>query len=169
MTNDREIAGRINALILPRYATLLVGGAPEPLYLPPVGRARAIIRYTRDYAQSVLHEVSHWCLAGRARRMLPDYGYWYVAPPRSEAERAAFFVAEEQVQALESILADACGLKFHISVDQPGVDAPEFTHSVAARAARMRAQGIRGRAAEVLGVLCRASCQTGSAEAERPG
>lgn len=153
MTTDREVAGRINATILPRYATLLLGGAPEPVYLPAVGRARAIIRYTHDYAQSVLHEIAHWCLAGRARRLLTDYGYWYVPPPRSSAERAAFFAAEERVQALESILADACQVRFHISVDQPGIDAPEFAQRVAERAAHMRREGIRGRAREVLEAL----------------
>ena len=155
MITDREIAGRVNALIGPRYHTLLLGGAPEPVYLPPIGRARAIIRYTRDHAQSVLHEISHWCLAGRARRRLPDYGYWYVPPPRSGAEQAAFFAAEERVQALESILAYACGLKFHISADQPGTDAQQFAASVAHRAEAMRREGIHGHAGEVLARLAR--------------
>lgn len=155
MIIDRDIAGRLNALIGPRYHTLLLGGAPEPLYLPAIGRARAIIRYTRDYAQSVLHEISHWCLAGRARRGLPDYGYWYRPPPRSRAEQAAFFAAEERVQALESLLAHACGLKFHISADQPGTDVHQFAASVAHRAEAMRSEGIRGRAGEVLAVLAR--------------
>ena len=87
MISDRAIAGRINAYIGPRYGTLIVGGAKEPLYQPPVGRPRAIIRYTRDHAQSVLHEVAHWCLAGAERRLLEDYGYWYQPPPRTTEQQ----------------------------------------------------------------------------------
>ena len=153
MITDREIAGRFNALVGHRYRTLLVGGAQEPLYLPRTDRPRAIIRYTRDYAQSVLHEISHWCLAGCERRRLLDYGYWYVSPPRSSSEQAAFFRAEEQVQALESVLADACGLKFCVSADQIGTDLEEFSERVAARAATIRRHGLHGRAARVLDAL----------------
>ena len=100
MITDREIAGRFNALVGHRYRTLLMGGAQEPLYLPRTDRPRAIIRYTRDYAQSVLHEISHWCQAGCERRRLLDYGYWYVSPPRSSSEQAAFFRAEDELIAL---------------------------------------------------------------------
>jgi elongation factor P hydroxylase len=147
---DREIAGRINVLIGPRYGTLLVGGAPEPEYLPPVGRRRAIIRYTRDYARSVLHEIAHWCLADPVCRALPDYGLSYVAPPRAAPEQAAFFAGEERVQALESILALACGLKFQVSADQIGEDVRVFEQKVAARAHAIRRRGLCGCAREVL-------------------
>ena len=150
---DRELAGRFNASIGQRYRTLLVGGALEPLYVPRVGRVPAIIHYTRDYAQSVLHEISHWCLAGRARRRLRDYGYWYMPPPRSQAAQAAFFAAEEHVQALESVLATACGLEFHVSADQIGVDAQDFARSVADQACGLRVRGASGRAGEVLSAL----------------
>ena len=150
MIGDREIAGRINVLIGPRYGTLLVGGAPEPEYLPSVGRRRAIIRYTRDHAQSVLHEIAHWCLADPAYRALPDYGLSYVAPPRSAPEQAAFFAAEERVQALESILALACDLNFHVSADQIGEDVRVFEQKVVKRAAAIRQRGLSGCAREVL-------------------
>jgi elongation factor P hydroxylase len=153
--DDRAIAGRINAYIRSRYGTLILGGAREPLYQPPVGRSRAIIRYTRDYAQSVLHEVAHWCLAGDERRLLEDYGYWYDPPPRSRQQQAAFFAAEERVQALESLFAAACGLRFHVSVDQPGTEAGDFAASVRDRAARWSLEGLKGRAAEIHRLLGR--------------
>ena len=153
MTTDRQIAGRFNALLGQRYRTLLVGGALEPLYIPSIGRVPAIIHYTRDYAQSVLHEISHWCLAGNARRRLRDYGYWYVPPPRSRRDQAVFYAAEERVQALECVLADACGLKFHVSADQIGADIQDFARNVADLARGIRHRGIRGRAGEVLTVL----------------
>ncbi len=153
--SDRAIAGRINSYIRSRYETLIVGGASEPLYQPRIGRSRAIIRYTRDYAQSVLHEVAHWCLAGEDRRRLEDYGYWYRPPPRSAKEQSAFFAAEERVQALESLFADACGLRFHVSADQPGTEAEEFASSVHDRAARWRRRGLEGRASEIYRLLGR--------------
>lgn len=153
MTTDRQIAGRFNALLGRRYRTLLVGGALEPLYVPPLGHVPAIIHYTRDYAQSVLHEISHWCLAGSARRRLRDYGYWYVPPPRSRRDQATFYAAEERVQALESVLADACGLKFHVSADQIGADTRDFACNVADLAQGIRNRGISGRAGEVLTAL----------------
>lgn len=153
---DREIAGRFNVSIGPHYHALLLGGAAEPVYLPAVEGRRAIIRYTRDYAQSALHEIAHWCLAGRERRRLLDYGYWYVPPPRSDRMQAAFYAVEEQVQALESLLADVCGLKFHISADQIGAESTQFAATVARRAATMVREGVRPRAQQVLAALAQA-------------
>jgi elongation factor P hydroxylase len=163
--SDRVVAGRINALIVPRYATLLIGGAVEPEYLPSTGRTRAIIRYTRDHAQSALHEIAHWCLAGASRRRLRDYGYWYVPPPRSTAQQAAFFAVEESVQALECLFAEICGLKFHVSADDPDVDAADFSRRVAARAERMRAEGLGSRARAVCAMLAGRSQLTAAATA----
>jgi hypothetical protein len=118
--DHREIAGRFNARVGRRAGTLLVGGAAEPLYLPAGGRRPAIIRYTRDYARSALHEIAHWCRADPRRRSQVDYGLWYQPPPRPAAMQARFFAAEVPVQALEMLLAEACGLAFHFSADNPG-------------------------------------------------
>lgn len=120
--DHREIAGRFNARLGRRFRTLLVGGAEEPLYLPPAGRRPALIRYTRDYPRSALHEIAHWCLAGSHRRAQVDYGLWYLPPPRSERDQAQFYAAEVPVQGLEMVLAAVCGLTFHFSADNPGAD-----------------------------------------------
>jgi elongation factor P hydroxylase len=117
--DHREIAGRFNARLGRVMHTRVVGGAVEPLYLPAIGSRPAQIRYTRDHAQSVLHELAHWCLAGPERRLRQDYGYWYQAPPRSACQQARFFRAEVPVQALELLLARACGVPFHFSIDDP--------------------------------------------------
>lgn len=48
------------------FATILVGGGSEPLYLPsedPPCEPHRIV-YREDYFASALHEVAHWCLAG---------------------------------------------------------------------------------------------------------
>ncbi len=120
--DHRVIAGRFNAGPGRRARTLLIGGAPEPLYLPACGRQPARIRYTRDYAASALHEIAHWCLAAPQRRCRVDYGLWYVPPPRSAADQMRFYGAEVSVQALEMVLTEVCGMAFHISADNPGAD-----------------------------------------------
>ncbi|MEQ8483529.1 MAG: elongation factor P hydroxylase [Pseudomonadales bacterium] len=117
--DHRRLAGRFNARLGRATGTRLIGGADEPLYQPGSGRHPAVIRYARDHAQSVLHELAHWCLAGPTRRCLVDYGLAYDPPPRSPARQARFFRAEVPVQALELLFARACGLPFHFSVDDP--------------------------------------------------
>jgi elongation factor P hydroxylase len=145
------IAARFNARFAREAATVLVGGAAEPLYLPGSAHRPAIIRYTRDHAQSALHEIAHWCLASPSRYARVDYGLWYLPPPRSPRDQARFYAAEVPVQALEMVLADACGLPFHFSVDNPGVDDPaaeaEFAAAVRQSCEVLRRQGLGARAA----------------------
>jgi elongation factor P hydroxylase len=151
------IAARFNRRFARAAATVLVGGAPEPLYLPAAAHRPAIIRYTRDHAQSALHEIAHWCLASPSRRNQVDYGMWYLPPPRSARDQARFYAAEVPVQALEMLLAEACGLQFHVSVDNPGVDDPAAEAAFAAAVQRaletLRRQGPGERAVAVLQAL----------------
>lgn len=115
---DREIAGCFNSGLGRRHRVRLIGGADEPVYLAAAD-GWSVIRYTRDYPASVLHELAHWCVAGRERRCVDDYGYWYVPPPRSPAQQSAFERVEIEAQALECRFAAACGLPFLVSVDDP--------------------------------------------------
>jgi hypothetical protein len=100
-----------------RFNTQLKGGALEPVY-----RARQdeglpdLIYYREDYTASALHEVSHWCLAGKARRRLDDFGYWYIAD-RDGRQQQDFELVETRPQALEWIFSKAAGLPFRVSVD----------------------------------------------------
>lgn len=155
--DHRDLAGRFNARLGRRVGTRLVGGASEPEYLPPQGRRPAVIRYTRDHAQSVLHELAHWCLAGPARRRLVDYGYWYQPPPRTASQQARFFRAEVPVQALEMLLARASGVPFHFSIDDPtavrGPDHAHFEQAVIARCHALERDGVTGDALSVLRAL----------------
>jgi hypothetical protein len=101
------------------FRTVLIGGGAEPLYLPSPdpGVSPHRVIYRADYAASALHEVAHWCLAGRRRRSLEDYGYWYRPDGRSPEEQAEFERVEARPQALEWIFSDACGLPFVLSAD----------------------------------------------------
>jgi elongation factor P hydroxylase len=154
MTHAR-IAASFNARF-GRRATL-IGGAREPLYLPPAPARPAIIRYTHDYAQSALHEIAHWCLASPGRRARVDYGMWYLPPPRSAQDQARFFAVEVPVQALGMLLAEACGVPFHFSVDNPGVDDPaseaDFEMKVRQAYSALRSEGPGDLALAVLQAL----------------
>lgn len=131
-----RIVRTFNDTFLASHHTAMRGGAAEPLYLPAVGASPAQIVFTYDYPASALHEAAHWCLAGEQRRTQRDYGYWYVPGPRNSAQRAAFFQAEADVQALEAVFAQTCGMRFVVSADDFDASPEElaqFEHDVTAR------------------------------------
>lgn len=127
-----------NQLFLQSYNTVLLGGANEPLYLPaghaltPVPQSKHPatqvsphhqIFFREDYFSSALHEVAHWCLAGKARREQEDYGYWYEPDGRSSQQQALFEQVEIKPQALEWIFSVAASVPFRVSVDNLSGDA----------------------------------------------
>jgi elongation factor P hydroxylase len=116
------------------YNTRIVGGADEPLYLPLGLSGQAELHFREDFAASALHEAAHWCIAGAKRRGQRDFGYLYIAPPRSPSQQCRFFAGEVQAQALESVFATACNVQFVLSTDQFGptaVDCGYFARRVA--------------------------------------
>lgn len=101
------------------HNTRLVGGASEPLYRPLSQSAEEahIIFYSHDYAASALHEVAHWCVAGKERRQLEDYGYWYAPDGRTAEQQALFERVEVRPQAMEWLFNVAAGRRFRVSAD----------------------------------------------------
>ncbi|MEH6593857.1 MAG: elongation factor P hydroxylase [Halioglobus sp.] len=100
------------------FNTRLVGGHDEPLYLPPgEGVSCAQIQYRLDYFASALHEVAHWCIAGKTRCQMTDYGYWYAPDGRDGNQQKAFEAVEYKPQALEWIFSRACRYPFKVSLD----------------------------------------------------
>ena len=97
--------------------TELIGGAAEPYYEP--GSPHRIY-FRADYVRSALHEVAHWCVAGRRRRQLADYGYWYSPDGRDAGQQQAFFAVEARPQAIERFFCEAIGIPFSPSVDNVG-------------------------------------------------
>ena len=120
--NHREIARLFNSTFEVEYGVVMSGGYSEPLYLPgeQLGEGKSHVRYTYDHASSALHEASHWCMAGRARRKLVDYGYFYDPPPRSEVTQRRFEYFELDAQALEYLLSRSADIPFHVSLDDVG-------------------------------------------------
>ncbi len=100
------------------HNTVLIGGADEPLYrVADRNTSCHRIHFTRNYFASGLHEIAHWLVAGEARRLQEDYGYWYAPDGRSLEQQAEFEKVEAKPQALECILARAAGFPFRVSAD----------------------------------------------------
>ncbi|QIB64372.1 elongation factor P hydroxylase [Kineobactrum salinum] len=143
--------------------TLLCGGAAEPWYQPrshPDEPHR--LWYREDFFASALHETAHWCIAGRERRLLPDFGYWYAPEGRDPAQQAAFEQVEVRPQALEWCFARACGYRFRVSTDNLAAerdgrdDHSDFQQAVCAQAQHFAGTGLRPRALRFFLALQRA-------------
>ncbi len=116
--NNQALIHLFNNLFKSSEQTILVGGAAEPLYLPKDTEASFHqVIFTQDYFASALHEIAHWCIAGKARRQLVDYGYWYQPDGRSMEAQNLFEQVEIKPQALEWIFSTATGIKFRVSAD----------------------------------------------------
>ena len=141
---------------VPEDRARLVRGGPEPFYVPshahdPVAQ----VVYARDLAPSALHEIAHWLCAGKARRCLSDYGYWYVPDGRNAEEQARFEALEPPVQGTECLLALACGVHFRLSADNLSNPEPSanFRTAVLAQALE-RLQSPAPRLSRLLAACC---------------
>jgi elongation factor P hydroxylase len=143
---------------LASHGTRLMGGATEPFYAPATADQPATIFYTHDYFRSALHEIAHWCVAGAARRRLPDFGYWYAADGRDAVQQARFQEVETRPQAFELLFCAAVGHPFRVSLDNLCGDATDpgpFEASVCRQAMAVVERGVRGRAGRWVDCLAR--------------
>ncbi|WP_417667262.1 elongation factor P hydroxylase [Pseudidiomarina sp.] len=95
----------------------IIGGAGEPFYLAPKENKDAIIYFRSNYPRSLLHEVSHYCLAGDRRRRIDDFGFWYSPCGRTAEEQSRFEIVEARPQGLEKAMCEIVGLRFSPSLD----------------------------------------------------
>ena len=101
-----------------KYNTRLIKGGDEPLYSPAnESCSYHQIIFAHGYFASALHEISHWCLAGAERRLLEDFGYWYLPDGRDQSQQQAFEQVEIKPQAIEWALCVAAGKDFDVSTD----------------------------------------------------
>ncbi len=113
-----ELIGIFEATFKEKYNTRLVKGNDEPLYAPANETCTYHqIIFAHGYYASALHEISHWCLAGAERRLLEDFGYWYVPDGRDQSQQYAFEQVEIKPQAIEWALCVATGKDFDVSTD----------------------------------------------------
>jgi elongation factor P hydroxylase len=98
--------------------TILVKGCDEPIYIPASKQQpNHQIIFAHGYFASALHEIAHWCIAGKQRRLLEDYGYWYCPDGRDHQQQAEFEKVEVKPQAIEWAFSVAANKPFRVSTD----------------------------------------------------
>ncbi len=116
--NYQDLMQLFSDTFFKQYNTRLIKGGDEPLYLPAnEDCSYHQIIFARGYYASAFHEVAHWCQAGEARRLLEDFGYWYMPDGRNEQQQQAFELVEIIPQAIEWAFNIAAQKKFHVSSD----------------------------------------------------
>lgn len=140
------------------FNTRLIKGDDEPIYLPADDAApyhRVV--FAHGFYASALHEISHWCIAGKARRELVDFGYWYCPDGRDEATQHQFEDVEVKPQALEWLFCVAARFPFNVSCDNLSGDFdPDriaFQRRVHAQVMTYLEQGIPTRPARFIAAL----------------
>ncbi|MBN0989536.1 elongation factor P hydroxylase [Amphritea pacifica] len=152
-----SLIGLFNGLFSETLNTELVKGEDEPIYLPADARhPKHRVIFAHGFFASALHEISHWCVAGEQRRQLVDFGYWYKPDGRTAEEQAEFEKVEVIPQALEWLLSQAAGHKFHFSADNLGSDigaSEQFKNAVLSQVKRYLVDGIPERPATLIKAL----------------
>ncbi len=98
--------------------TVLICCEKEPIYRPADAKhSYHRIIFAHGFFASALHEIAHWCVAGKARRLLEDFGYWYIPDGRTMEQQSAFEKVEVKPQALEWIFSQSANVTFHFSAD----------------------------------------------------
>lgn len=137
--------------------TRLLKGEDEPIYLPADENCcYHKVVFAHGYFASALHEIAHWCIAGKSRRQLVDYGYWYCPDGRDEKQQGEFEQVEVKPQAIECAFSLAAGSKFSVSSDNlSGVetDRSAFEQAVAAQLALYQRNGFPPRAQQFIDCL----------------
>ena len=101
-------------------------------------------------------------MAGKARRELEDYGYWYAPDGRSEDQQALFEQVEVKPQAMEWMFTKACGRRFRVSADNlnGGLGASEgFKRAILQQVHEYCAHGLPDRANQLVHGLASAFSQ----------
>lgn len=116
--NDDVLCAALMSALSEAFPDLIIqGDAEEPFYEAATEDTKAILYFRSNYPRSLLHELSHYCLAGDRRRKLDDFGYWYFPCGRNEEEQLLFEKVEARPQGLEKAMCEALGIKFSPSLD----------------------------------------------------
>jgi elongation factor P hydroxylase len=152
----RTFTDLLNTHYLPTFNTILVGGHEEPFYEAAKSCQPARIGFTRDYIRSAMHELAHWCIAGKKRRLQDDFGYWYAPDGRTQVQQELFYSVEVRPQAIEWAFATACGVPFEVSMDNlnSAVEgSASFEQQVRTQVAHYVERGFPKRAGEIVALL----------------
>ncbi len=139
------------------YNTRLVKGDDEPIYLPASDTCEYHqIVFAHGFYSSALHEIAHWCVAGKERRLLEDFGYWYVPDGRNEEQQKTFESVEIKPQAIEWAFCVAAQKKFRVSADNLNgaeADTESFTAAVLEQVKHYLAHGFPTRAQQFINAI----------------
>lgn len=140
-----------NQCFAQKYNTQLIKGEDEPFY-QPAGAAHPYhaIYFAYGFFSSALHECAHWFIAGSKRRLLEDYGYWYIPDGRNRDQQQLFEQVEVKPQAIELLLSEAARYPFQYSIDNLNGevrDMAPFKKAVSQQAQCYREEGLPPRAA----------------------
>lgn len=125
LTSDDQYCQDLICAFASVFPDLMIqGGADEPFYAAARESTIATLYFRDNFPRSLLHEMSHYCLAGPRRRALDDFDYWYTPCGRSAQEQLQFEEVEARPQGLEKVLCEVVGLKFSPSLDDFSGRAP---------------------------------------------
>lgn len=155
--NYQDLIVLFNAAFTHSENTVLVKGGHEPIYVPAnkFHKNHQIV-FAHGYFASALHEISHWCIAGKKRRLLEDYGYWYSPDGRDINQQAEFEKVEVKPQAIEWAFSCVSGKPFAVSTDNLNgapVNIKGFQDAVKQQVLLYLTHGFPPRAAEFIRVL----------------
>ncbi len=153
----QDLIELFNRTFFQSYNTKLIKGGDEPIYIPASDKCdyHQII-FAHGYFASALHEIAHWCLAGEKRRLLEDFGYWYMPDGRNEVQQKKFEQVEIAPQAIEWAFNVACQKKFNVSSDNLNgfqADTQSFKASVHQQVLSYLAKGFPERAQQFIHAL----------------
>jgi elongation factor P hydroxylase len=158
MHHYQDLITIFNNCFLAKYNTQLLRGANEPLYQPADNNLpHNTIYFAHGFYASALHECAHWFIAGRERRKLADFGYWYEPDGRSAEQQALFLRVEVKPQAIEWILSVAANFRFRVSLDNlngEAVDDAAFKQGLYDQIKQYCEKGLPARAAIFRRALC---------------
>jgi len=139
-----------NKQFIPSHNTQLICCEEEPIYRPADSlHPHHRIIFAHGFFASALHEISHWSVAGKKRRLLEDFGYWYEPDGRSAERQAEFEKVEVKPQALEWIFSQSANFTFHFSADNLSGDygpSEHFKEAVLKQVQTYLTQGLPKRA-----------------------
>lgn len=116
--NFQDLIQLFNQTFKETHNTVLVKGGDEPIYLPANDDCpHHQVIFARGFYASAFHEIAHWCQAGKERRKLEDFGYWYIPDGRNESQQKKFEQVEIYPQAIEWGFNVAAQRNFNVSSD----------------------------------------------------
>ncbi|MFA3789754.1 elongation factor P hydroxylase [Aliiglaciecola sp. SL4] len=158
MHHYRDLIDIFNQCFQISENTRLIKGESEPIYLPEDHTTSYHqVVFANGFFASGLHEIAHWCIAGKQRRLLEDYGYWYCPDGRNQEQQLAFEQVEVKPQAIEWAFSMAANFPFQVSTDnlngvQP--DRAAFQHKVRLQLEHYQQNGFPPRALIMIKALC---------------